>query len=265
MGSSELAAVCKSSIVFHVPHASTRFPSREGCIRLDLIPGQVEKLTDWYTDQIFTVPGTETLRADFSRVFCDVERFCPDEAEPMAAKGMGFYYTHTDTGERFREDTAFKARVREQYYDAHQQRLAGLVDGRLETAGRCYLIDGHSFADMPCAHEECQDPNRPDICIGTDPFHTPDWLAAAVVRVYRGAGYDVRVNWPFSGTMVPAAHHRKDNRVLSVMVEINRRLYLRQAAAIPGAIAKLRTMTERVVAAIEEHAPAMAKPDSGGP
>ncbi len=250
MGSSEPAAVIQSSIIFHVPHSSTRFPSREGCIRLDLIPGEVEKLTDWYTDQIFTVPGIETLRADFSRVFCDVERFCPDEAEPMAAKGMGFYYTHTDGGERFREDSAFKDKVREQYYDTHQRRLAELVDSSLESTGQCCLIDGHSFTDAPCLCEECQDPNRPDICIGTDPFHTPEWLAATIVQVYRSAGYDVRVNWPYSGTMVPAAHYQKDERVWSVMVEINRRLYLRQGAVIPGSLARLRAMTERVVAAI---------------
>lgn len=253
MDSSGLAqAVTSSSIVFHIPHASTRFPSREGCLRLDLIPGEVEKLTDWYTDQIFAVPGTETLRADFSRVFCDVERFFPDEAEPMAAKGMGFYYTHTDGGEKFREASAFKARVKEQYYDAHQQRLAALVDSRLEATGQCCLVDGHSFADTPCLREECQDPNRPDICIGTDPFHTPNWLASAVVQVYRDAGYDVRVNWPFSGTMVPATHYRKDNRLLSVMIDINRRLYMRQGAAIPGAITRLKAMTERVVTAITD-------------
>jgi len=251
MASSELAnVVVQSSILFHVPHSSTRFPSREGCIRLDLIPGEVEKLTDWYTDKIFTVPGTETLRADFSRVFCDVERFWPDEAEPMSARGMGFYYTHTDDGQHFRDDGGFKALVKEHYYDAHQLRLAGLVDSRLESTGQCCIIDGHSFADAPCLREECQDPNRPDICIGTDPFHTPDWLAAAVMQVYRSAGYDVRVNWPFSGAMVPTAHYRKDNRVLSVMVEINRRLYLRQGAAIPGSLARLRALAEQVVAAI---------------
>jgi len=256
MGNSELTeAASIPSILFHIPHASTRFPSREACVRLDLIPGEVEKLTDWHTDQIFAVPGTEALRVDFSRVFCDVERRCPDEAEPLAAKGMGFYYTHTDSGERFREETTFKARVKEQYYDAHQLRLARLVNSRLEATGQCCLIDGHSFSDTPCRHEECQDPNRPDVCIGTDPFHTPDWLAAAVVQVYRGAGYDVRVNWPVSGTMIPCAHYRKDNRVLSVMIEINRRLYLRQGGAIPGAIARLRALAVQVVEAIAGQAP----------
>jgi N-formylglutamate amidohydrolase len=75
----------KPAIVFHIPHSSTSFPSREGFVCLDLIPGEVEKLTDWHTDRIFAVPGITTLRAGFSRVFCDVERFVPDELEPMAA------------------------------------------------------------------------------------------------------------------------------------------------------------------------------------
>ena len=32
------------------------------------------------------------------------------------------------------------------------------------------------------------------------------------------------VGTPYSGPLVPAARHRKDERVLSVMVEVNRRL-----------------------------------------
>ena len=239
-----------SGIILHIPHSSTSFPSREGFVCLDLIPGEVEKLTDWHTDRIFAVPGITTLRAGFSRVFCDVERFVPDELEPMAAHGMGFYYTHTDDGRLLREESVYKQRVKRDYYDTHHHSLAALVNARLESEGTCCLVDCHSFADTPSRLDLDQDAARPDICIGTDPFHTPWQLADAVDRVYRRAGYDVRENKPYRGTMVPAPHYKCDKRVMSVMIEINRRLYLQPGGVIPGAIERLQSLSAKVVDAI---------------
>jgi len=241
----------KSSIVFHIPHSSTSFPSHEGFVCPELIPGEVERLTDWHTDRIFAVPGVATLRAGFSRVFCDVERFVPDELEPMAALGMGFYYTHTDDGRLLRDDSGFKEREKRDYYDPHHRTLTALVDERLEAEGLCCLVDCHSFADQPAAREHDKDADRPDICIGTDPFHTPWQLYDAVDRVYRRVGYSVRENKPFSGTMVPAPHYRRENRVKSVMIEINRRLYLRHGGVIPGTLEKLQALSAKVVEAIQ--------------
>ena len=34
------------------------------------------------------------------------------------------------------------------------------------------------------------------------------------------------VNRPFAGAMVPAAHFRRDDRVLATMIEVNRALYM---------------------------------------
>jgi N-formylglutamate deformylase len=36
----------------------------------------------------------------------------------------------------------------------------------------------------------------------------------------------VAVNTPFAGTIVPMSHYGKDRRVSSIMIEINRGLYL---------------------------------------
>ena len=68
---------------------------------------------------------------------------------------------------------------------------------------------------------------RPDICIGTDPeYHTPEWLTNGVTAAFIKRGYEVRQNYPFSGTLVPMDYYHKDIRLLSVMVEVNRRLYM---------------------------------------
>jgi N-formylglutamate deformylase len=95
------------------------------------------------------------------------------------------------------------------------------------------LIDGHSFPSIPLPYELDQGPERPDICIGTDPDHTPHWLRDLAVAVFEGLGWSVAVNRPFSGALVPFAYatHR---RVGSVMVEVNRRLYMDESTGELG-------------------------------
>ncbi len=45
-------------------------------------------------------------------------------------------------------------------------------------------------------------------------------------RYFKGYGYSVAINRPFAGCIVPTAFYQKDQRVMSVMIEINRRLYI---------------------------------------
>ena len=86
------------------------------------------------------------------------------------------------------------------------------------------IVDCHSFSNEVLPHEESD--VRPDICIGTDNFHTPLELLSEVSGLFTDQGYDVAVNQPFSGTIVPLQYYGKDQRVTSIMIEINRKLYL---------------------------------------
>jgi N-formylglutamate deformylase len=88
------------------------------------------------------------------------------------------------------------------------------------------VVDCHSFSARPLPHEPDQDPKGPDICVGTDPFHTPPGLALAVARAVNNLGLTVAVDRPFAGALVPAKHYRTDDRVKSVMIEVNRRIYM---------------------------------------
>jgi len=66
----------KQKLVLHIPHSSTDIPSREGYI-VDLPSLEIEilKLTDWYTDDLFHSDEEDMIKAEFSRIFCDVERY----------------------------------------------------------------------------------------------------------------------------------------------------------------------------------------------
>ena len=45
-------------------------------------------------------------------------------------------------------------------------------------------------------------------------------------------GYTVSVNNPYSGTMIPLKHYNKDKNLLSIMIEVNRRIYLNDDLSI---------------------------------
>ncbi len=65
-------------------------PLKEGyVVDLASLEKEVLKLTDWYTDDLFYSNDDEMIKADFSRIFCDSERFTDDSQEIMAQYGMG--------------------------------------------------------------------------------------------------------------------------------------------------------------------------------
>ena len=92
--------------------------------------------------------------------------------------------------------------------------------------GHCLIIDGHSFPAWPLPYELQQTAFRPDFCLGTDDFHTPEELVERVEKELESYGYSTARDQPFSGTIVPMQHYRKNQRVQSLMIEINRWLYL---------------------------------------
>jgi N-formylglutamate deformylase len=122
---------------------------------------------------------------------------------------------------------------------------------RAVALGSCILIDAHSFPSRPLPYELDQRLDRPDICIGTDPFHTPTWLRDVAVSAARAAGWSVSIDRPFSGSLVPQAHYRRDRHVASVMIEVNRALYMDETTgARSTGFAATRDQIEKLIAAL---------------
>ena len=86
----------------------------------------------------------------------------------------------------------------------------------------CLIIDGHSFPALPLPYELNQRAFRPDFCIGTDDFHTSEELVATVEKELQSLGYSIARDQPFSGTIVPMKHYQKEQRVQSLIIEVNR-------------------------------------------
>ncbi|MBR4168526.1 MAG: N-formylglutamate amidohydrolase, partial [Lachnospiraceae bacterium] len=80
----------------------------------------------------------------------------------------------------------------------------------------------------------------------------PEKITDTLVTFFRERGYSVAVNRPFAGALVPLRFYRKDPRVMSVMIEINRRLYIdRNIRKKPG----FTTVKQDIAAAIRKMNP----------
>ena len=218
-----------ASVILHIPHSSVLIPDdirHQLLISYSSLQAELLRMTDWYVDELFSSSLT-AVRFPFSRLVCDVERFREDELETMSTAGMGAIYTKTSSGETLRMLTPKKREdLLSHYYDPHHQTLNKAVGKKIDANGQCLIIDCHSFPSLPLPHEPSQKSPRPDICIGTDSYHTSSRLVDAFYQYFTKKGYIVSLNDPFSGSMVPGLFYKKDPRVASIMVEINRKLYM---------------------------------------
>lgn len=92
------------TFIFNIPHASINIPDIHNYTDLEELDNDILKLTDWCTDIIFEVDQVDFVRANFSRMFCDIERFRNDDEEIMSKYGRGVYYTHSDNGNEIRKN-----------------------------------------------------------------------------------------------------------------------------------------------------------------
>ena len=102
------------------------------------------------------------------------------------------------------------------------------VNDQLKLNGKALIVDCHSFPSNPLIRDLSQQENRPDFNIGTDAFHTPDYLIETSKNFFKKKGYSLGVDWPYSGSIVPLNHYQKTINVSSIMLEINRSLYLNE-------------------------------------
>ena len=223
-------------VILHIPHSSRVIPPehREALLLADAeLDAELLRMTDAFTDELFDARGTDlcSIVHPVSRLVVDPERFRNDAAEPMAARGMGAVYTRTAHGRALRGpvDSVVREALLATWYDPHHQRLARAVDRALASHSHCLIIDCHSFPSAPLPCDLAQASPRPDICIGTDPFHTPGTLVDAAVRYCGDRRWSVAVDRPYAGALVPGEWYRRDGRVASVMVELNRALYMDEA------------------------------------
>ncbi|MFH1974439.1 MAG: N-formylglutamate amidohydrolase [Pseudomonadota bacterium] len=223
-------------MILHIPHSSCVIPYnlRDQIVLSDKeLLAEILLMTDAFTDELFALPEATILRFPISRLLVDVERFSDDTKEPMSSVGMGMIYNRTAYGNELkRELQPHERKVLEQYYTTHHERLFEEVNKELESFGQALIADCHSFPSIPLPCDMNKSIPRPDFCIGTDSFHTPDSLIRIADQKIKDMGYTSGLNQPYAGSIVPMAFYHKDRRVASIMIEVNRKLYMDEMTGV---------------------------------
>lgn len=182
-----------NKLILHIPHASAKIPFKDGyLVGENELQQEILKLTDWHTDELFESRDDLVIKAPFSRVFCDVERFADDDKEVMAKYGMGVLYEKSDEGFSLRAiDKSLRQKIMIHHYYPHHTRLYVMVNSQLQKYGTALLLDCHSFPDKPFNRDLDQSPNRPDFNIGTHEIHTTQKLIDFSIDFFKTKGYSL--------------------------------------------------------------------------
>lgn|SRR5574343_236338 len=231
----------KRTFLLHIPHSSTFIPNHD-YFNSNTLCQEVCLSTDWYTDEIFNVKDIKKHVAKFSRVFCDVERFITDDMDKF---GRGIYYTLTNDGKHLRDfNLEHYNYILENYYKPHHIELSNLVNNILNEEGVVRIVDCHSFNEERLPFESFGE--RPDICIGVDEFHTPQYLINLFKLKFESCGFSVAINSPYSGTIVPLEHYKKNKNVESIMIEINKKLYFDEYECKQSKLSQLQEIVSNI-------------------
>lgn len=220
----------KKKVILHIPHSSVFIPNYNGfVVSGSEITQEVLKMTDWFTEDLFFSEEDEMIIADFSRIFCDAERFSDDTMEVMSKYGMGVLYYKSDDGFFIRDITKeLRDEVLNNYYWKHHEKLRDSVNAQLKHYQKALIIDCHSFPNLPMQRDLDKRTPRPDFNIGTDSFHTPNHLIDIAKNYFNKFGYSLGVDWPYQGSIVPLEFYQKNKNVYTIMLEVNRKLYLKE-------------------------------------
>ena len=101
----------------------------------------------------------------------------------------------------------------------------------LKQLNKCLIIDIHSYPRVKFPYETSNG-IRPELCIGTDNYHTPDKLVNEIISIASKYSIETALNSPFAGTLVPLKHFGKEPRVNSVMLEIRRDQYMDESKMV---------------------------------
>ena len=214
-------------MILHVPHSSREIPEIvRNEILLDdaALNVELDEMTDSDTDQL-ALQGMDLAGVPpwifinrLSRLVIDPERF-PDDREIMNSIGMGAVYSKTSSGVALRTENPERDRqLLNEYFHPYAHAFTELVEQRLWAINELTIIDVHSYRINEHQNGVNKGQRRPPICLGTDAFHTPQWLIDSAISSFTTAG-EVILNEPYAGTYVPMKFYEKAHEVKSVMME----------------------------------------------
>lgn len=256
-------------VLFASPHSGAEYGAHF-LARAQLDARMIRSSEDAFVDRLFDmVPrfGAPLLAARVPRAYVDLNRAC-DELDPAliegvarpphnprVASGLGVIPRVVAGGRPIYRGkiTLDEARTRiDRYWRPYHAALASLLEESHATFGAAVLIDCHSMPHEALAGHHRLGQRLPEVVLG-DRFgasagrEVVDRIEAAFVA----AGLRVARNTPFAGAYVTQAYGRPSRGQHVVQVEIDRALYMDEAAVRPRAdFEQFRQLLAGVVAEI---------------
>jgi N-formylglutamate amidohydrolase len=262
-------------VVLDSPHSGRLYPADFGAAA----PIEaLRRIEDAYVDELFAdAPrhGAGLLHALFPRSYIDANRH-EDEIDPLLLAEPWPRPLHpSDRAERglgvvrrlVRPDLAvYDRKLAVAEIEARLERCHRPYHGALEAMlarakarhGRVWHVNCHSMKALGRSRHGKPAPVREDFVLGDlDGRSCDGTFTAFVAAALRDMGYSVAVNRPFRGAEIVTRHGAPAEGRHSLQIEVNRRLYLDEAAVAPnGGFERLRRDLARLVARVADHAQA---------
>ncbi len=238
-------------LVVSSPHSGADYPGTF-LARSILDKRAVRSSEDAFVDRLFdTAPGfgAPMLAARVPRAYIDLNR-APDELDPAlidglaraphnprVSSGLGVIPRVVAGGRAIYsgkisliEVEARVARCWQPYHAA----LKGLMDETLAIFGEAILIDCHSMPHEAIEAHARPGAPKPEVVLG-DRFgaSAAPWVIDRIEAAFTRAGLRVVRNTPFAGAYIAQTYGRPSRRMHAVQVEIDRSLYMDEAAVEP--------------------------------
>ncbi len=240
-------------LVFASPHSGRDYPE-EFLAQSRLDPLTLRCSEDAFVDELFDhVPdlGAPLISARFPRVYVDANRE-PNELDPdmfadalpigattrspRVAAGLGAIARVVSDGQEIYDGPLRYAEARqriEQCYVPYHRALRGLIENTARRFGTCLVVDCHS---MPSRNSSGQTGNAgPNVdlvlgdCWGSACHGSiTDRVESAVLE----QGFSVQRNAPYAGGFTTRHYGRPSLGVHAIQLEIDRALYLDEAALV---------------------------------
>src|SRR5579859_6082497 len=237
-------------MVLASPHSGRDYPA-DFVAQSALDPSTLRRSEDSFVDELFAgAPrkGAPLLCALFPRAYLDVNRDAyeldptmfdgplPDWVQtdtPRVAAGLGTIARQVASGaDIYRGKLTFaeaQRRIANLYHPYHRT-LKGLIDDTLARFPYCLLLDCHSMPSIGGPGDSDDGAERVDFVLGDCYGRTcaPSITDMAEKRL-QDLGYCVVRNMPYAGVYIFLHYGEPAEKVHTLQIEINRRLYMDEA------------------------------------
>ncbi|WP_370576529.1 N-formylglutamate amidohydrolase [Paracoccus sp. MC1862] len=235
-------------VIFASPHSGRDYP---GWFLAESVldPHALRSSEDAFVDRLIApavAAGAVTLTARVPRCVVDLNRGADEldpaaiegaasrRADPRIQSGLGVIPRVVAQGRAIRRGKLTLAEAQRRIdalWRPYHAALEGLMAEAVARHGRAILIDVHSMPREALLHLQAP---PPDIVLGDRNGASADpAISEAVHGALIGAGFRVRRNSPFAGAHVASAYGRPLRGCHVVQMEIDRSLYMDEAAIRP--------------------------------